>query len=150
MSVDCRVDTPSGGTSSGSFSVAAGAGLSLVNQTLTGPSSVTGAGLAAWTNSTVGGTYGVTGATQVEGLTDFAGTVSSVGDDLTIYGTADFHGTSLSLTNLSLSGALVGSGAATAGLLAIFTAMTMLAVFRNRFQGRAGEIVAFFRRAVRA
>jgi uncharacterized membrane protein len=44
----------------------------------------------------------------------------------------------------------VGIGAATAGLLAIFTAMTMLAVFRNRFQGRAGEIVAFFRRAVRA
>ena len=44
----------------------------------------------------------------------------------------------------------VGIGAATAGLLAIFTAMTMLAVFRNKFQGRAGEIVAFFRRAVRA
>ena len=44
----------------------------------------------------------------------------------------------------------VGLAAATAGLLAIFTAMTMLAVFRNRFQGRAGEIVAFFRRAVRA
>jgi uncharacterized membrane protein len=44
----------------------------------------------------------------------------------------------------------LGMGAATAGLLAIFTAMTMLAVFRNRFQGRAGEIVAFFRRAVRA
>jgi uncharacterized membrane protein len=43
----------------------------------------------------------------------------------------------------------VGIGAATAGLLAIFTAMTMLAVFRNRFQGRAGEIVAFFRRAAR-
>src|SRR5467141_2440366 len=35
----------------------------------------------------------------------------------------------------------VGIGAATAGLLAIFTAMTMLAVFRNKFQGRAGEIV---------
>lgn len=44
----------------------------------------------------------------------------------------------------------VGIGAATAGLLAIFTAMTMLAIFRNKFQGRAGEIVAFFRRAVRA
>src|SRR5882762_4283831 len=43
----------------------------------------------------------------------------------------------------------VGIGAATAGLLAIFTAMTMLAIFRNRFQGRAGEIVAFFRRAAR-
>jgi len=43
----------------------------------------------------------------------------------------------------------VGIGAATVGLLAIFTAMTMLAVFRNRFQGRAGEIVAFFRRAAR-
>ncbi len=43
----------------------------------------------------------------------------------------------------------VGIGAATAGLLAIFTAMTMLAVFRNRFHGRAGEIVAFFRRAAR-
>jgi fucose 4-O-acetylase-like acetyltransferase len=44
----------------------------------------------------------------------------------------------------------VGIGAATVGLLAISTAMTMLAVFRNRFQGRAGEIMAFFRRAVRA
>jgi len=44
----------------------------------------------------------------------------------------------------------VGIGAATVGLLAIFTAMTMLAIFRNKFQGRAGEIVAFFRRAVRA
>ena len=43
----------------------------------------------------------------------------------------------------------VGIGAATVGLLAIFTAMTMLAIFRNKFQGRAGEIVAFFRRAVR-
>jgi uncharacterized membrane protein len=43
----------------------------------------------------------------------------------------------------------VGIGAATVGLLAIFIAMTMLAIFHNRFQGRAGEIVAFFRRAVR-
>jgi uncharacterized membrane protein len=43
----------------------------------------------------------------------------------------------------------VGIGAATVGLLAIFTAMTMLAVFRDRFQGRAGEILAFFRRAAR-
>jgi uncharacterized membrane protein len=44
----------------------------------------------------------------------------------------------------------VGIGAATVGLLAISTAMTMLAVFRNRFQGRAVEIMTFFRRAVRA
>jgi uncharacterized membrane protein len=44
----------------------------------------------------------------------------------------------------------VGIAAASVGLLAIFTAMTMLAVLRSRFQGRAGEIVAFFRRAVRA
>ena len=44
----------------------------------------------------------------------------------------------------------VGIGAATVGLLAIVTAMTMLAVFRDRFQGRVAEILAFFRRAVRA
>ena len=42
----------------------------------------------------------------------------------------------------------VGIGAATVGLLTIFTAMTMVAVFRNRLQGRAPEILAFFRRAV--
>jgi len=41
----------------------------------------------------------------------------------------------------------VGIGAATVGLLTIFTAMTMVAVFHNRFRGRAPEIVAFFRRA---
>ena len=41
-------------------------------------------------------------------------------------------------------------GAATVGLLAIITAMTMLAVFRDRFQGRVAEILAFFRRAIRA
>jgi uncharacterized membrane protein len=40
----------------------------------------------------------------------------------------------------------VGIGAATVGLLTIFTAMTMVAVFRNRFQGRAAEILASFRR----
>jgi uncharacterized membrane protein len=44
----------------------------------------------------------------------------------------------------------VGIGAATVGLLTIFTAMTTVAVFRNRFQGRTPEILAFFRRAVRA
>jgi hypothetical protein len=44
----------------------------------------------------------------------------------------------------------VGIGAASLGLLAIFTAMTMLAVFRNRYSGRAAEIVASFRRVVRA
>jgi uncharacterized membrane protein len=44
----------------------------------------------------------------------------------------------------------VGIGTATLGLLTIFTAMTTLAVFRNRFEGRAGEILAYFRRAVRA
>jgi uncharacterized membrane protein len=44
----------------------------------------------------------------------------------------------------------VGITAATCGLLAIFIAMTMLAVFRSRFQGRGAEILAFFRRTVRA
>ncbi len=44
----------------------------------------------------------------------------------------------------------VGIAAATGGLLAIFTAMTMLAVLRRRFQGRASGILAFFRRTVRA
>jgi uncharacterized membrane protein len=44
----------------------------------------------------------------------------------------------------------VGIGAATAGLLAIITAMTMLAVLRRRFQGRAAGIRAIFCRTVRA
>jgi uncharacterized membrane protein len=44
----------------------------------------------------------------------------------------------------------VGIAAATGGLLAIFIAMTMLAVFRGKFQGRAAEILGFFRRTVRA
>lgn len=44
----------------------------------------------------------------------------------------------------------VGIAAATAGLLAIFMAMTMLAVFRSKFKGRAAEILGFFRRTVRA
>jgi uncharacterized membrane protein len=44
----------------------------------------------------------------------------------------------------------VGIVAATVGLLAISTAMTLLAVFRNRFPGRATEILGVFRRAVRA
>jgi uncharacterized membrane protein len=46
----------------------------------------------------------------------------------------------------------VGIGTATIGLLAIFTAMTALAYWRNRFQGRPAEIVpeivSFFRRTV--
>ena len=44
----------------------------------------------------------------------------------------------------------VGIGAATVGLLTIITAMTMLALVRSRFSGRAAEILAFFRRTVRA
>ncbi len=43
----------------------------------------------------------------------------------------------------------VGIGTATLGLLTIFTAMTMLAVVRDRFQGRGAEIAAFFRRTAR-
>jgi uncharacterized membrane protein len=43
----------------------------------------------------------------------------------------------------------VGIGAATVGLLAIFTAMTTLAYWRNRFQGRPAEILTFFRRTAR-
>jgi uncharacterized membrane protein len=44
----------------------------------------------------------------------------------------------------------VGIAAATGGLLAIFIAMTMLAALRNKFQGRAAEILGSFRRTVRA
>lgn len=44
----------------------------------------------------------------------------------------------------------VGVGTATFGLIVIFVAMTLLATARNRFPGRKAEIVAFFRRAVRA
>jgi hypothetical protein len=44
----------------------------------------------------------------------------------------------------------VGIGTATFGLVIIFVAMTLLATARNRFPGRKAEIMAFFRRAVRA
>src|SRR6266853_5514657 len=43
----------------------------------------------------------------------------------------------------------VGIAAATAGLLAIFIAMTMLAALRNRFQRRGSEILGFFRHTTR-
>ncbi|HVA93840.1 MAG TPA: heparan-alpha-glucosaminide N-acetyltransferase domain-containing protein [Candidatus Dormibacteraeota bacterium] len=44
----------------------------------------------------------------------------------------------------------VGIATATLGLIAIFAAMTLLASARNRYPGRKAEIMAFFRRAVRA
>ncbi len=44
----------------------------------------------------------------------------------------------------------VGIGTATFGLMIIFASMTLLAVARNRFPGRKDEILAFFRRRVRA
>jgi hypothetical protein len=44
----------------------------------------------------------------------------------------------------------VGIGTATIGLIIIFVSMTLLAVARNRFPGRKDEILAFFRRSVRA
>jgi hypothetical protein len=44
----------------------------------------------------------------------------------------------------------VGIGTATIGLIIIFVSMTLLAVARNRFPGRKDEILAFFRRRVRA
>jgi uncharacterized membrane protein len=44
----------------------------------------------------------------------------------------------------------VGIGTATIGLIIIFASMTLLAIARNRFPGRKDEIVAFFRRRVRA
>jgi uncharacterized membrane protein len=43
----------------------------------------------------------------------------------------------------------VGIGTATLGLLTIFTAMTMLAVVRDKYKGRGAEIAALFRRTVR-
>ena len=43
-----------------------------------------------------------------------------------------------------------GIGTATLGLAIIFVAMTLLAVARNRFPGHKAEIMAFFRRGVRA
>jgi fucose 4-O-acetylase-like acetyltransferase len=43
----------------------------------------------------------------------------------------------------------VGIATATLGLLTIFTAMTLLAVIRTRFQGRGGEMWAMFRRTER-
>ena len=43
----------------------------------------------------------------------------------------------------------VGIGEATGGLFAIFVAMTVLAALRNRFEGRAAEFWAFFRRTGR-
>jgi len=43
----------------------------------------------------------------------------------------------------------VGIATATLGLLAIFTATTLLAVARNRLHGRGAQILAFFRRTAR-
>ena len=43
----------------------------------------------------------------------------------------------------------VGIATATLGLLAILTAMTLLAVARNRLEGRGPQIMAFFRRTAR-
>jgi len=43
----------------------------------------------------------------------------------------------------------MGIGAASLGLLVIFAAMTALATWRNRFQGRPAEMAGFFRRTAR-
>ena len=69
-----------GGTSSGTFALAAGTTLGLFNHTLTEDSEVTSAGAVELGNVAVGGDYAVTGSTTVHGgLTDFTGTVASVG-----------------------------------------------------------------------
>ena len=100
-----------GGTSSGSFAVAAGARLVLANEALASTSSVSGAGAVSLSTLTMAGTYNVTGSTTVNGLVDFSGTVTTVGSPLVVNGTANFHGTPLSLTNLTVSGTLQDSAA---------------------------------------
>jgi uncharacterized repeat protein (TIGR03803 family) len=111
------LDIVDGGTSSGSFDVAAGTDLLLISQVLTATSRVTGAGQLDWYRSTVGGWYNVTGTTNVDGdVVDFTGTVASVGQTLTINtahswptATANFEAQALSVPNLNISGTLSDS-----------------------------------------
>ncbi len=102
-----------GGTSSGSFSVAAGSDLELSGQTLSSASSVTGAGQVDWSSSTVAGLYNISGTTNVDsGLVDFTGTVSNVGQTMAIGGTADFNAGSVSAATFSALQTLAISGTA--------------------------------------
>jgi len=102
------------GTSSGTFSVAAGAELHFSGQTtLTCVSQLTSAGTVFFDGGTnaVEGTYDVsgTGATvvQLSAVVDFSGSVLGVGRSLTVSNsTADFHGTALTVQNLALDGTL--------------------------------------------
>ena len=101
-----------GGTTTGSVAAAAGTLLTVYNHTLAAGSTLTSAGAVTVGNDTVAGTYSVTGTTYVNhGLTDFTGTVTGVGHTLTVVGTADFHATPVSVTDLTLSGRLQGTGA---------------------------------------
>jgi hypothetical protein len=118
-----------GGTSGGSFTVAAGALLQFAgNHALSSSSSVTGAGNVtfggafAGGNIAVGGTYNIGGSTSLYGnpQVDFSGTVVSVGPSLVIdlSGTsgavANFRGNAISTSNFSLG--LNGTFTSTASL----------------------------------
>jgi hypothetical protein len=113
-----------GGTSSGSFSVAANATLTFGGHTLLSPASgVSGAGSVAFiTNLTdVQGTYNITGNTTVTGgVANFTGTLTSVGAALTVTnsGTAYFNQDfSIDTMKVSQSGILTGPSAITVNKL---------------------------------
>ncbi len=129
-----------GGTTSGSFTVAAGGGvLDLYGtQDFTAASTLAGAGLVEVISgdSTFGGTYDVTGKTSIlAGTADFTGTVESVGDTFKIdQGIVNFQPTNSpvtlngflnmddvgSLTVASWRGAVPGGGGSiTYGLITV-------------------------------
>ncbi|MFQ5796053.1 MAG: CARDB domain-containing protein, partial [Candidatus Bipolaricaulia bacterium] len=123
-----------GGTSSGAFSVAAGATLDFIggNHSLDTSSSVTGAGTVDFSKSTVtiSGTYNLAGTTSVTGGTvSFTGSVVNVGSTLTIdSGMADFSNIegAITTTTLNLSvGTLTGSSNVTVTGLTTWSSGTM-------------------------
>jgi hypothetical protein len=121
-----------GGTSTGTFTVAAGATLNFGGGThvLGETASLTGAGTARFGGgtTTLDGTYDVTGGTLVNGgIAHFTGTVGAVGPLTIAGGTADFSsGALIAPTALTLSfGTLAGTDTVTVGGPATWTGGTM-------------------------
>jgi hypothetical protein len=105
-----------GGSSGGTFAAAASATLQFGGgtETLSGNSSMSGAGMVKFTSGTVNlnGAYNVTGGTQVTGATvNFNHAVTSLGAVTVSNGTANFStGSAITVGNLTLSGGtLAGS-----------------------------------------
>ncbi len=108
------LDLTSGGSASGTFEVSANATLQFGNSyTLSGASSVTGAGNAIFSSGTISasGTYNLTGTSTFSGSTvTFAGNYTLSGQAVTLSaGTVNFNaGGTVSLTGLTLSGGTLG------------------------------------------